>query len=429
MKIQVKKSRGFKGEIPVPGDKSISHRAAFIGSLGLGETEISNFSEAGDCLATLRCLQEIGAEIKKEKGCKVTIQGKNLYGFREPEAVLEAQNSGTTARFLAGLLSGQNFFSVISGDSSLQKRPMKRVVEPLQKMGAWIDGRNGGSFLPLAVRGQRLKGIKYKIPIPSAQLKSSLILASLLAHGKSEIEESLPSRDHTERMLGYFGADIKRKNGLIEIYGERRFKGQKIIIPGDFSSASFFITAAMLVENSNVVIPDVGLNPTRTGFLRIVEEMKGQISIHEEKVICGEPVGTLVVSSSMLKGVEIKHHVIPTMIDEIPLISLLATQAKGKTVVKGASELRVKESDRIAAVVSNLRKMGVEIDEMKDGFTVEGPQKLKGASVQSFGDHRIAMAMAVAGLAAEGGTEIEGFSCHSVSFPHFYTSLKKWENG
>lgn len=429
MKVCVKKSKGFKGEIPVPGDKSISHRAAFIGALASGVTEISNFLEAEDCLATLDSLQRLGVEVKRKKGHKIRIKGKSLFGFSEPETILKVENSGTTARFLLGMLSGQNFFSVITGDSSLQKRPMKRIVEPLRRMGAWIEGRNNGNHLPLAVRGQNLKEIKYKIPIPSSQLKSAVILASLLSEGNSEIKEPIPSRDHTERMLDYVGADIKKENNLIQIYGKKKFKGQKITIPGDFSSASFFITAATVVENSRVILSDVGINPTRTGFLKILKKMGGKVDIQEKKRVSQEPVGTVIVSSSSLKGVEIKAEEIPTLIDEIPLIALLATQAKGKTIITGASELRVKESDRIAALVRNLRKMEVKIEEMKDGFIIEGVQRLKGASVQSFGDHRMAMAMAVAGLVAEGETEIEDFASHKVSFPNFYSILKRWKNG
>lgn len=429
MKAVVKRSKGFRGEILVPQDKSICHRAAFIGALASGSTEIANFLDADDCLATLRCLQKLGVEVAREKDHRTTIKGKNLFGFREPRTILDTQNSGTTARFLLGLLSGQNFFSVVTGDSSLRRRPMKRVVEPLRQMGALIDGRDRGNHLPLAVRGQRLNGMKHRLSVPSAQLKSALILASLLSEGESEIEEPIPSRDHTERMLDYLGAAIKKENNLIKIHGRRTFEGQKIIIPGDFSSASFFITAATLIENSNVVLPDVGINPTRTGFMNILLKMGGRINIHDEKTVCNEPVGTLVVSSSSLKGKEIQSDEIPTLIDEIPLIALLAAQAKGKTIIRGASELRVKESDRIAALACNFKKMGLEIEEMEDGFRIEGPQTLRGASLQSFGDHRMAMAMAVAGLIAEGETEIEDFACHNISFPNFYSLLKKWENG
>lgn len=429
MKVLVKKSRGFRGEVLIPGDKSISHRAAFIGSMASGSTEITNFLFAGDCLATLRCLQNIGVELKREKDNRMVIKGNNLYDFREPAAPLDAENSGTTARFLLGLLSGQEFFSIIEGDSSLQKRPMERVVDPLRKMGAQIEGRSGINNLPLAVKGQKLKGIKYKIHVPSSQLKTALIFAAILAQGITEIEESLPSRDHTEKMLYYFEASLKKENGRIQIQGRKKFKSRKIIIPGDISSASFFIAAASLIENSSIILPNIGLNPTRTGFLSVLKRMGGKISIHQEKTVCHEPLATLTVSSSSIKGIEIKPQEIPALIDEIPLIALLGIKAKGETVIRGASELRVKESDRIKAVVINFRKMGIEIEEMKDGFIVEGPQQLKGASVQSFGDHRIAMTMAVAGLMAEGETEIEDFSCHKVSFPKFYSLLRKWENG
>lgn len=429
MKAVIKRSQGFRGEIRVPGDKSICHRAALIGALGSGFTEIVNFLEADDCLATIVCLQKLGVEIFKEKGHRTIIKGKNLFGFRESETVLDAQNSGTTARFLLGLLSGQSFFSVVTGDASLRQRPMKRVVDPLRRMGAVIDGRKDGDHLPLAVRGQTLRGLSHRLSVPSAQLKSALILASLLCEGEAEIEEPIPSRDHTERMLDYFGAGIKREKNLIRIHGRKTFQGKKILVPGDFSSASFFIAAAVLVENSSLMLPDVGINPTRTGLLRILMKMGGQIRIQDKDTICQEPVGTLIVSSSRLKGVRIAGDEIPALIDEIPLIAILAAQAEGTTSVEGASELRVKESDRIAAVVGNLRKMGVNIEEREDGFVLEGPQRLKGTTVHSHGDHRVAMAMAVAGLVAEGETEIEGFSCFRTSFPQFYALIRKWKNG
>jgi len=429
MKVLIKKSKGFKGEILIPGDKSISHRAAFIGSMASGFTEITNFLLAGDCLSTIRCLQKIGVDIRREENNKIIINGKNLYSFSEPKSILDAKNSGTTARFLLGLLSGQSFFSIITGDSSLQKRPMGRVVEPLRKMGSWIEGRNKGNNLPLAIQGQKLKGIKYKIPIHSAQLKSALIISGLLSDGMTELEEPLPTRDHTERMLHFLEADIKKQGGLIRIRGRNRFKGGKIIIPGDISSASYFIAAATLIENSSIHIPNIGINSTRIGFIKTLKKMGGKITVNEKKTICNEPVAALTVSSSNLKGIEIKADEIPALIDEIPLIALLATQAKGKTIIRGASELRVKESDRLKTIVSNFRKMGVEVEEMEDGFIIEGPQQLKGASLQSFGDHRIAMIMAIAGLLAEGKTEIENFSCYKVSFPDFYSILQKWENG
>lgn len=427
MKTRIQRSRGFKGEIRIPADKSISHRAAIIGSLASGMTEIKNFSSAADCSATLNCLQMIGVEVKKNKENEVSLTGKNLFGYRKPENTLDAQNSGTTARLLLGLLSGQSFFSVINGDSSLRTRPMKRVIDPLRKMGARIEGRNDAYHLPLTVKGQSLKGIEFKLPLPSAQLKSAVILAGLLSEGETEINEPVPSRDHTERMLDYLGAEIKKDKKVIRIQGKNKFKAKKIIVPGDFSSACFFVAAALLAEDSEIIIPDIGINPTRIGFLKAAERMGGNINVHEKQEKCYEPLATLSVSASDLKGIKIKTEEIPVLIDEIPLIALLATQANGVTEVHGASELRVKESDRIRAIVVNFRRMGVELEEKEDGFIIEGPQRLKGASVESFGDHRIAMTMAIAGLVADGETEIRDFDCFGISFPNFYSLLGRWQ--
>ncbi len=428
MKTRIQRSRGFKGEIRIPADKSISHRAAIIGSLASGGTQIKNFSSGADCSATLKCLQMIGVEVKKNEGNEVSFTGKDLFGYREPENTLDAQNSGTTARLLLGLLSGQSFISVINGDSSLQTRPMKRVIDPLRKMGARIEGRNDAYHLPLTVRGQSLKRIKFKLPLPSAQLKSAVILAGLLSEGETEINEPVLSRDHTERMLDYLGAEIKKDKKVIRIQGKNKFKAKKITVPGDFSSACFFVAAALLVEDSEIIIPDIGINPTRIGFLKAAERMGGNINVHEKKETCNEPLATLSVSTSDLKGIKIKTEEIPVLIDEIPLIALLATQANGVTEVHGASELRVKESDRIRAIVVNFRRMGVDLEEKEDGFIIEGPQRLKGASVESFGDHRIAMTMAIAGLVADGETEIRDFDCFGISFPDFYSLLTRWQN-
>ncbi len=427
MKTRIQRSRGFKGEIRIPTDKSISHRAAIIGSMASGMTEIKNFSDAADCFATLNCLQMIGVEVEINKENGVSLKGKNLFGFKKHEDILDAQNSGTTARLLLGLLSGQKFFSVIDGDSSLRTRPMKRVVDPLRKMGARIEGKNNACNLPLDVKGQNLRGIKFRLPLPSAQLKSAVILAGLLSEGETEINEPVPSRDHTERMLDYLGAEIKKDKKVIRIQGKNKFKAKKIIVPGDFSSACFFIAAALLAEDSEIIIPDIGINPTRTGFLKAAERMGGNINVHEKKERCNEPLANLSVSTSDLKGIKIKTEEIPVLIDEIPLIALLATQANGVTEVHGASELRVKESDRIKAIVVNFRRMGVDLEEKEDGFIIEGPQRLKGASVESFGDHRIAMTMAIAGLVADGETEIRDFDCFGISFPDFHSLLRRWQ--
>ncbi len=425
MRVKVKRSKGFKGEIKIPPDKSISHRALFIASLSSGISEIENLSFAQDCVASLKCLGKIGVKFNI-RADKIKVEGKALYNFREPDCILNAQNSGTTARFLIGILAGQKFFSVIDGDSSLRKRPMKRVADPLRRMGAYIEGRNNSENLPIAIKGGKLKGLKYALPIPSAQLKSALIFAGLLSKEGVEIYEPIPSRDHTERMLIHFGADIKKNNGVIKVTGGKTFGPQKITVPGDFSSSSFFLASALMVENSEVIMPNICLNPTRIGFIRVLKKMGANLKVFNEKTLCNEPTGTIFVSSSSLKGVSINSNEIPTLIDEIPLLMLLATQAKGKTALKGAKELRIKETDRLKSMTENLRKMGIDIIEKEDGFVIEGPQKLKGAKVSSYGDHRIAMTMAVAGLIADGITEIEDFECYEVSFPNFYTLLKKW---
>ena len=428
MKVLIEKSRGFIGEISVPSDKSISHRAAFFGALASNELKIKNMNMAEDCSSTLSCLSKIGVEIKKVAENEIIISGKNLFGFKEPGEVLNAGNSGTTARFLLGLLSGQDFFSVIDGDQSLRGRPMKRIADPLQMMGARIFGREGGNKLPIAVLGNNLVGISYPMPIPSAQLKTAVILSGFLSNGDTVIQERIPSRDHTERMLVYFNAPIKVENNEISIEGRKHFEAGDIQIPGDFSSACFFIAAALLVKDSRVLLPDVGVNPTRTGFLQLVRKMGGHIEVNDQHLDCNEPRGTLEVQTSDLVGTEVLAEDVPSLIDEIPLVGLLATQAQGTTIVSGASELRVKESDRIGSICANLRAMGVVLEEKDDGFIIEGPQRLTGGRINSFGDHRIAMTMAIAGLLAEGSTEIDGFECFKISFPGFYDALRTWQN-
>ncbi|MBN1271941.1 MAG: 3-phosphoshikimate 1-carboxyvinyltransferase [Candidatus Aminicenantes bacterium] len=429
MNLNIKKCSGFQGEIFVPGDKSISHRAAFIGAMARGETRIENFLFSGDCLSTLFCLRNLGVEFVRRKNNIVEIGGKDLFLFHESSAVLMAGNSGTTARLLMGLVAGQDFFSVIEGDPSLKKRPMKRVAEPLERMGARIIGRCKGNVLPMAVNGASLNPIVYKLPVPSGQLKSAVILAALLADGESRITEPVSCRDHTERLLKFFGADISREGNVIHVQGRKRLEEGRITIPGDISSAAFLLTAAVLSEKSKVILPNVGVNPTRTGFLDILGKMGAKIEISEEKITGGEPAATLTAFAGDLEGVELEAKDIPSMIDEVPLLALVGALARGRTVVRGASELRIKESDRIGAVVRNLRKMGAEIEEREDGFMVEGPQKLRGAVVDSEGDHRIAMCLAVAGLSAEGETIVRDFECCGISYPGFTDVLKRWEYG
>lgn len=427
--LTVRKSPGFRGKISVPPDKSISHRAAVIAALARGKTRVENFLFSQDCLSTLGCLGCLGVKAERTGDHVLEIEGKDLYGFQESRAVLPAGNSGTTARLFLGLLAGQDFFSVLDGDPSLKKRPMQRVSEPLSRMGARINGRRSGNFLPMAVNGGGLNSIDYKLSVPSAQLKSAVILAALLADGESRIVEPVSCRDHTERLLDFFGAGIQREGNVIRVRGRKRFEGVRVTVPGDFSSAAFFITAAVLGEKSGMVLPDIGINPTRTGFLDVLRRMGARIDISEKKNVCEEPSATLTVFAGELKGIEVKPEDIPAMIDEVPLLALLGTRAEGRTVIKGAGELRIKECDRIGAVVRNLRRMGVDIEEKEDGFVVEGPQQIRGAVVDSEGDHRIAMCLAVAGLSAEGETVVRGADCCGISFPGFDRFLERWQHG
>ena len=367
----------------------------------------------------MNCLRNCGIEIEVNN---TTI----IYGnkFKEPEDILDCGNSGTTMRLLSGVLASKPFLSILTGDSSLRKRPMRRIIEPLSKMGAFITGREENLFAPLVIKGRKLKGINYKLPVASAQVKSCIILASLFSEGKTVIEEPYQTRDHTERMLKYFGGKIEKKETKIFIPGTQKLYGKQVFIPGDFSSASYFITIGLLVPDSEIIIKNLGLNPTRTHFLKIIERMGGKVEIIEKEKICEEEVGTIRVRyTEKLKGTEIKKEEVPLVIDEIPLIGVIASVSEGKTVVSGAKELRYKESDRIKALVSELKKLGSKIYEKEEGFEIYGVDKLKGNRVNSWNDHRIAMCLTVAGLIAEGETIVEDADCINISFPQFYEIL------
>jgi len=419
MEVKLKKVEKIKGEIEVPGDKSISHRSLIFGAISEGKTEIKNLLKSADCLSTLNCLRNCGIEIEVNN---TTI----IYGnkFKEPEDILDCGNSGTTMRLLSGVLASKPFLSILTGDSSLRKRPMRRIIEPLSKMGAFITGREENLFAPLVIKGRKLKGINYKLPVASAQVKSCIILASLFSDGETVIEELYQTRDHTERMLKYFGGKIEKKETKIFIPGTQKLYGKQVFIPGDFSSASYFITIGLLVPDSEIIIKNLGLNPTRTHFLKIIERMGGKVEIIEKEKICEEEVGTIRVRyTEKLKGTEIKKEEVPLVIDEIPLIGVIASVSEGKTVVSGAKELRYKESDRIKALVSELKKLGSKIYEKEDGFEIYGVDKLKGNRVNSWNDHRIAMCLTVAGLIAEGETIVEDADCINISFPQFYDIL------
>jgi len=425
VELVLEKTNKLKGSIFVPGDKSISHRSLILGSIAQGEMRIYNFLNSLDCLSSLECMRALGVEIKRGNNDSLKIKGKGLYGLEEPRDVLDVENSGTTMRLLAGLLSGQNFYSVLNGDNSIRKRPMKRVVEPLRLMGANIWGREDGHFTPLSIKGSQLNPFQYTLPVASAQVKSALLLAGLYAKGETVIKEPLSTRDHTERMLEIMQADIKISSPEITIKGGIELKSTDIFIPGDISSAAYFITAASILKDSQIIIKQVGVNPTRIGIIEILNKMGAKIDILNYQIKSNEPQADLKIEYSELKRVEINQEDVPSLIDELPLIAVAATQAQGKTVVSGAKELRVKETDRIKAIVSELKKMSADIEEKEDGFVVRGPSKLKGAVCESYNDHRIAMSLAIAALLAEGKTVIKNSECIDISFPGFEKTLQK----
>ena len=423
-RIEIRKTKGLRGEITLPGDKSISHRAVIIGSLAKGAVKVKGLSSGEDNRRTISAFKQMGVEIEEEGGGELTIQGKGLFALREPSQVIDAGNSGTTIRLLTGLLSGQNFFSVISGDSSLNQRPMKRVIDPLSRMGARIVGREGGNFAPLAITGGNLKAIQYQLPVASAQVKSAIILAGLYAEGVTGVTEPSLTRDHTERMLAYFGVNLERKGNCIRVRGGMQWEGREVIVPGDISSAAFFIVAATIIPNSEITIRGIGINPARTGFLEILKRMGASIEIVNERENSGEPVADVVVRSSKLKGTEIRGEIIPRVIDEIPVLSIAASFAEGETVIRDAKELRVKETDRIKAMVSELKKFGVSVEEYGDGVVITGKGRTNGSHCQSYGDHRMAMSLIIAGLASDGETVVDDTECIRTSFPQFMETLK-----
>lgn len=428
--VKIKPAKRIRGLIKLPGDKSISHRAACLSAMATGDARIENFSTAADCASTLYCLENLGVQVRRE-GSTVFIRGVGKNGFQKAKN-LDCGNSGTTARLLAGVLAGQSFDSVLTGDESLSKRPMKRIIEPLEMMGARVESANG--CLPLKIFGKNpLKSIAYALPVASAQVKSCVLLAGLNADGETSVLEKIPTRDHTERMLRHLGVEVEEKqieNGkLISVSGDAELKAKDLQVPSDISSAAFFLVAAACVPDSDVVLQNVGLNRTRAAIVEVLRNFGANIDILNEKESSGEPVADLRVAgnknlapppfSNVLSG-----EIIANLIDEIPIIAVFGTQIAGGLQVRDAAELRVKESDRIAAVVENLRKMGAAVEEFPDGFRVE-KSNLKGAKVESFGDHRIAMAFAVAALFAEGETQIAGAEAAKISFPEFFGILSR----
>jgi 3-phosphoshikimate 1-carboxyvinyltransferase len=421
-KFTVNQARDLRGEIRVPGDKSISHRAIMLGSIAKGVTTVENFLHSADCMSTVECFRKMGIAITIENGV-VTVQGKGLDGLREPSDIFNVGNSGTTIRLIVGILAAQKFHSTLTGDESIRRRPMGRVIEPLKKMGAVIHGRQRDTLAPLTVIGKELKGIKYEMPIASAQVKSAILLAGLYASGTTTVTEKEPTRDHTERMLEHFGAKIRTNGKEISVEGRQEMEGQSVFVPGDISSAAFPIIAAALVPGSDITIRDVGVNPGRTGIIEVLHRMGADIEVINERMMSNEPVADIRIKYSQLNSIELSGIIIPRIIDEIPVIAVAATQAKGKTVIKGAEELRVKESDRIKTTVHELKRLGANIEEGRDGFVIYGPTKLKGSVCQSYNDHRIAMISAIAGLIASGQTVIEKTECVETSFPTFTALL------
>ena len=424
--ITVSPVKRLCGELRLPGDKSISHRAAMIASLARGESVLENFSSAQDCAATLDCLQALGVSVARN-GSTVVITGAGHSGFREPSQILDAQNSGTTMRLLAGLLAGQAFPTTITGDESLRGRPMLRVAEPLRLMGAEVE-LEPNRCAPIRINGHRpLRPINYPLPIASAQIKSAVLLAGLFTDGITTVEEPTPTRDHTERLLREFGAPVERSGNGISIRGGVEVNSRKLFVPGDISSAAFFIAAAVSLPGSDLFIRDVGLNPTRTAFLSTLRTMGADITVSDERLEGGEPVGSLRVRGVVLSTTpkfEVSGAEVSNLIDELPLLAFLAASLGGEMTLRDAGELRVKESDRIAATVANLARMGVQVEEHVDGWDIKGTGKLHGAKLSAFGDHRIAMGCAVAALSATGPSQIEGAeNSVAVSLPEFWSLL------
>ena len=420
---------GLKGTLTVPGDKSISHRAIMFGSLAEGTTTIHGFLKGADCLSTIDCFRKMGISIE-EKEDTIYVHGKGLHGLHKPEKTLDVGNSGTTTRLISGILAGQNFDTVLSGDASLNSRPMGRIMKPLSMMGADITSIHDTGCAPLSIKGRSLNAIHYDSPVASAQVKSCVLLAGLYANGKTSVTEPALSRDHTERMLRSFGANIVSDKNTCTITPPETLHGQHIEVPGDISSAAFFIVAALITPNSEIIINNVGINDTRAGILKVCQDMGADITLLNAREEGGEPVADLLVKTSSLRGTIVEGDIIPALIDELPVIALMACFAKGQTIIKDAHELRVKESDRIAIMTENLGAMGADIIDTDDGFIINSRSDntiptLHGASINCSMDHRIAMTFAVAGLNADGETIITDSDCVDVSYPGFFAQLKQ----
>jgi 3-phosphoshikimate 1-carboxyvinyltransferase len=419
----------LEGEVVLPGDKSISHRAVILNSLAKGEAEIDNFAPGRDCLATVKCLRALGVKIGREgsrDSSTLLVSGTGEDGLKEASNVLDAQDSATTMRLLGGLLSSQPFLSVITGDASLRNRPMGRLIEPLRLMGAEVWGRGRDSFAPLVINGKKLRGIDFTLPVPSAQIKSAILLAGLFACGNTVLHQTIPSRDHMERMLKRMGASLESQGSSISLLPlSSPLVPVNLRVPGDISSAAYFLVAGAILHNAKIVIRDCGINPTRTGIIDTLLAMGAKLKIDNERLEAGEPLADIVVESSELKGIEVGGDIIPRLIDEIPVLAVAGCVAKGKTVIRNAEELRVKESDRIATVASELSCLGAKIEPLPDGMVIYGGRPLSGTEVDSHFDHRLAMSLAVAGLIAKGETTIKHAQVAQVSYPAFWQTLRQ----
>lgn len=422
--MRFNKANGLSGELTVPGDKSISHRSIMLGSIAKGTTAIRGFLQGADCLSSIACFRKMGVEIQND-GDLVTVKGLGLRGLKAPTDTLDVGNSGTTTRLMSGILAAQNFSCRVNGDASIQKRPMKRIMLPLSMMGANITSELGNDCAPLRITGSNLHGIAYDSPVASAQVKSAILFAGLYADGVTSVTEPAVSRNHTELMFESFGVDIKTEGRTATVHPASELYAQEIEVPGDISSAAYFIAAGLITPNSEITIKNVGINPTRDGILRVCEMMGANVKLEVKGGGVGEPIADITVSTTTLHGCEIGDNIIPTLIDEIPIIAIMAATAEGDTIIKDAAELKVKESNRIDVMVSNLSAMGASIEATDDGMIIHGGKPLHGAAIDSKLDHRIAMSFAVASLIADGETEILGSECVDISYPTFYRDLMK----
>lgn len=422
--MKITKVKGFSGEVTVPGDKSISHRSIMLGSLAKGTTEVYGFLQGADCLSSIDCFRKMGVEIENT-GEVVTIKGRGLRGLTKPVDTLDVGNSGTTTRLMSGILAAQNFTSRVNGDASIQKRPMKRIMTPLSMMGADIKSELDNGCAPLIITGKQLNGIHYDSPVASAQVKSAILFAGLYAEGETSVTEPAVSRNHTELMFEEFGVDIRCEGKTAIVKPADELFAKKIVVPGDISSAAYFIVAGLITPDSCITIKNVGINPTRDGIVKVCQAMGADITVEKTSGDIGEPTADITVRTSTLRGTVVGGDIIPTLIDEIPAIAILACFADGETIIKDAEELKVKESNRIDVMVDNLKAMGADIEATEDGMIIRGGKALHGAIIDSKLDHRIAMSFAVAGMNAEGETEIVGGECVEISYPEFYRDINK----